>query len=627
MGGTNIPGETAGSIALRRRERPMTLSIDRHEEVDTPAGPSGMPRARTAAIPIIHAGISALYQPPLTGSRCTDTAVLLVSPFGFEEICSRKFYRVMAEALAARGMPSLRFDYPGTGDGLDIPAEAWNPGCWRASVVALASQLQEISGCDRVILIGQGLGAALAYEASVEILSLAGLALLAPVLEGRSYLRELSVWSRMSEPMTASLVADHLVLGGEVISKPVTDDIRALKIRARPMEVPMFLAPRVEHTAALDLAAQLRELGAPVETRVFDEYLALVSNLTLQAVPEGLLADLAAWAEKLSGPSRGARAAPPLPPAEVRLEGPDYIETHLRLDQDRLYGILCEPKQKPVDAAHVILLNPSYEKAAGWGRAVATLARDLAADGVASLRFDMANVGDSLPREGAPEQVLYTESQQADVRAAIALMETRCPGPVIAAGRCSGAYLAFRAVLQDHRLSGAVVGNAYTLEWDPRQNLQELLLFVPQRLSSYTSKILTFHSWRKILTGEVKIRHGLINISRQILQKGAAKLKPVLTKLRIFEGDRCPITEALASISARGAAVSFLYTEGDIGLDYFQRHFDTTSGRIPGLPEVGFSVISGAEHNMLTPDARAAFTAEIARMAREIAAKKGGIPA
>jgi alpha-beta hydrolase superfamily lysophospholipase len=599
----------------------MTLSIDRHEEVETPAGPSALPRAGTAAIPIIHGETPALYQPPLAGSRSTDTAVLLVSPFGFEEICARKFYRAMAESFAARGMPSLRFDYPGTGDALDLAPEDFTPGSWRASVVTFAALLREISGCRRIVLVGQGLGAALAYEASADVAGLAGLALLAPALDGRSYLREQSVWSRMSEPMTASLVADHLVLGGEVIARPVTEDIRSLKIRARSMEGAVFLAPRPDQSAATELVSQLRAVGVSVKARVYDEYLALVSNLTLQAIPEGLLGDLSEWAETLSGPPRSARAAPPLPPAEVRLEGPHFIETHLRLDQDRLYGILCEPKRKAVGAAHVILLNPSYERAAGWGRTVVTLARDLAADGIASLRFDTANVGDSLPRDGAPEQVLYTESQQADVDAAITLMQTRCPGALIVAGRCSGAYLAFRAVLQDHRLSGAVVGNAYTLQWDPRHNLQDLLLFVPQRLSSYTAKILTIHSWRKILSGEVKIRNGLTNISRQALHKGLAKLKPVLSRLQIFDSKRCSITDALASITARGAAVSFVYTEGDIGLDYLQRHFDTSSGHLAGLPEVGFSIVPDAEHNMLTPNARAAMTVEIARMAREIAVR------
>src|SRR5690606_23686159 len=48
------------------------------------------------------------------------TGVLMCGPWGLDELCARKTWRGIAAELAAAGFPALRFDYPGTGDALDI---------------------------------------------------------------------------------------------------------------------------------------------------------------------------------------------------------------------------------------------------------------------------------------------------------------------------------------------------------------------------------------------------------------------------------------------------------------------------------------------------------------------------
>lgn len=75
------------------------------------------------------------------------------------------------------------------------------------------------------------------------------------------------------------------------------------------------------------------------------------------------------------------------------------------------------------------------------------MARELARNGVASLRFDAANIADSPPVEGVPEQVLYDVRQNDDVVAALDFLSAQIAGPIVAAGRCSGAYLAFNGAL------------------------------------------------------------------------------------------------------------------------------------------------------------------------------------
>ena len=79
--------------------------------------------------------------------------------------------------------------------------------------------------------------------------------------------------------------------------------------------------------------------------------------------------------------------------------------------------MLCEPLG-PRSGATVVILGTAYDRHSGWGRSSVMMARNLAAAGVASLRFDGANIGDSPPVPGVPDQVLYQDSQIDDVRAA-----------------------------------------------------------------------------------------------------------------------------------------------------------------------------------------------------------------
>ncbi len=134
--------------------------------------------AAAAARPVTFSGTVGLFMP--AAGKATATGVLFVSPWGLEEMCMRKFWRVVADALAYQGIASLRFDYPGTGDALDRNDYAGGLSIWEDCVVEAAQALRRQSGCRNVIVVSQGLGSALAVRVADRIEGLAAIACFAP---------------------------------------------------------------------------------------------------------------------------------------------------------------------------------------------------------------------------------------------------------------------------------------------------------------------------------------------------------------------------------------------------------------------------------------------------------------
>jgi pimeloyl-ACP methyl ester carboxylesterase len=95
----------------------------------------------------------------------------------------------------------LRFDYDGTGDaaGDELDPDRW--GAWQRSVHHAVDELLHASGVTDVCLLGVRLGATIAALAAPTRDDVAGLAVIAPVLSGKFWLREMrAVQAAMGRP-------------------------------------------------------------------------------------------------------------------------------------------------------------------------------------------------------------------------------------------------------------------------------------------------------------------------------------------------------------------------------------------------------------------------------------------
>ena len=566
----------------------------------------------SAAVPTAFGGTIGHFSPRGLGSENSDTCVLLISPWGFEEMSSRRFYRTISEKLAENGIPSLRFDYPGTGDALDVADFSAGLAIWENSVIEAAGVLKDLAQCSRIVLMGQSLGASLVLKVLSRLKDVDGIVLLAPALSGKVYLRELAIWARTIDN-SLQLPDDMRDLDpGSIASlrmpKEIAEDVKKLNLSAvstLPTEKCLILTPR-ERPKDIDFMNQLNALGCEVEFGHFAGYDQMVSNVTYSRVPLEPVEKITKWIVDIKQPAVQS-ADMRRPQKEVTLTGPDFTETHVRFgDSNRLAGVLCEPMGIRRGAI-VLLMSTAYERHSSWGRINLTLARELAKSGITSFRFDTANVADSPPRPGFPEEVLYTDSQQDDIREALDFLESRSMNQFIAAGRCSGAYLAFQSAIHQSRIRGIVAVNPYVFHWRQGDSVEEFLKFVPKDLSSYAPLLFKGETIRRVWKGDINLKAALLNISRVGLTNLLKLTGPLFAALPWVKSEQKTIRTSFETLHGRNIPFNLIYSDSDLGLRYFHQHFGENGERIKDYPNVSVTVIKNADHNLTPPSARAVY--------------------
>jgi pimeloyl-ACP methyl ester carboxylesterase len=166
-----------------------------------------------------------------------------------------------------------------------------------------------------------------------------------------------------------------------------------------------------------------------------------------------------------------------------------------------LVGVLTEarPENRTPGRLACILLNSGLVHRVGPNRIYVQLARQLAAAGYPTLRFDLSNRGDSdVRRDG----MSFLESSLIETRAAMDLMQrTVGADRFILMGICSGAVNSLQASLEDSRVVGAVAidGPAYPTFW---YHLRHYVKRLPNA-QSWLNTVSGRNRWGRLLRGNL----------------------------------------------------------------------------------------------------------------------------
>lgn len=551
---------------------------------EAPAGISAAAGSPVAEMPVAIDGLFGWLSPG-TSRR----GVILCGTHGYEQLSAHRAWRTLAGRIAATGCTVLRFDYPGEGDSADDGAG--RVASWVAGIRRAMRHLREEAGVDEVVLVGLRLGATLAALAAREG-GVDRLALLAPFATGRAYLREMRMQARTvaSLPDSSPLPDEpgYLTVGGFRLGAELVADLSGIDlVTAAEPPAPRILLVGAE---AGKLAERYRALGADLTVRPFPGLAVLVANPLFAETPDEAFAAVVDFA------AAGAAHRPARPralAAPARLDGPDWSEEAIRFGTE-LFGILC----RPLTAARgptVLFVNAGTSAHSGWGRQTTDIARELAGQGIRSLRMDLRGVGDSPDRDDGVWP-LYVPEPLEDVRAALDHLARVCPGPVAIVGSCSGAYLAFHALCREPRITLAFVVNLYCFDWDPEQDVETVIRHGFRSAATYASMLKQGSVWRRLLRGEIRVAA----IAAALARAGRRTVRRHLAN--VFRAGRTggTVAQRIAEVRRRGDRLRLVYSAGDRGLEAVRLHLGKTPAQVAKRLGEPVCLIENADHDLST---------------------------
>lgn len=536
--------------------------------------------------------------------------VLLCGTFGIEQLNAYRSWGRLAARIAGAGCPTLRFDYPGEGDsgestGSDRVTEAL------AAIDRGIRFLREEAGAQEIVLVGLRLGATLAARAA-EAGGVDRLVLLAPFASGQAYLREMTLQARLIDRLPDGTPLPQepgaLSVGGFRLDPGTVAALGTLDlagtVRAPAPEI-LMLGPK---TAAL--ADRYRSLGAAVTAGAFPELAPLVSDPLFAPYPERTFEAAAGFATACAvpGPAPDRRPVP-----AGALGGAGWCETVSEFGSG-LVGVLCRPETQQPGAPTVIVVNSGLNARSGYGRQTTALARRLAANGIASLRFDPRGIGDSADRDD-DRSPFYAPDAVTDVRAALDHLAAVQGGPVVILGTCSGAYLAFNALCADERLRAAVLVNLYCFDLKPGTDIETMVRDTFRHGQGYLARARQRGSWRRILSGEIRLGQ----VAGALRRDGSALIGRWTARLsRLLPGGEST-GRRVARLRRRGARIAMVYSADDPGLATLRAHLGGASARVGRRLGYPVAVLDGTDHNLSRPADHERIFATVQRVAHDAA--------
>ncbi len=546
---------------------------------------------------------------PARGGR----GVVICSAFGVEELCLHRFMRHMADEFAAVGMPTLRFDYYATGDSRGAETDPDGVQQWLLNIKQAVEYLKRETGVSEVALVGLRLGSLLATQAAQQIEGVTMLALLAPIVSGKSHIREMKVLGKLIAQASRAVDTDQEALkinGIEVAGFKLTDktidslqQLDLLQVTEPPARRILIMGRR-DGVPENKLAGHFRAVGCMVEQVEFPGFAEFIWDTSFATLPAGAFTAAVQWlAQDL--PAGGDI------PAVGRLTtlvDTDWLEDPIQFGPNQqLFGIRCRPvntNAKYRQGRAVLFVNHGSNHHIGWARLHVKLSRRFAALGLTSLRMDISGVGDSPARAGYAENLLYARHSQSDVYAALDWLQQQDYREITVIGHCAGAYLGFYATVRDARVKGLVMLNLQRFFWARGDSLEVASRRSFRSTGWYRSMLVDPQVWRRLLSAKVNVMGITKALARRGWQRCASQLVHLIGPLIGKEGLSRKVVRWLGELSARGSRVLLVYSAEDGGLDEVAMHAGPGGKKLRKLPNIEFRMVDGADHNMTSTSAQ-----------------------
>ncbi|HTD45530.1 MAG TPA: alpha/beta fold hydrolase [Bryobacteraceae bacterium] len=496
--------------------------------------------------------------------------VLIVPPFGWEDLCCYRPLRFLARIFAAEGIPAMRFDLPGTGDSSGDARDSGLFDAWIQSVGDAAGELREASGVEDVAVMGIRTGAMVALAAAARGANVQDLILWGPAATGRAVLREFHAFCKMarteyasSEPAPPQPIPG-LEIGGFLIAPETQRALETLDL-SKPLAMQgrrVLVLSREDLPVDQKLVSALESSGCTVVVSNGSGYRAMnsVPEEALPPIETGrAMIDFLTKASPEKEPDAGTTEAAAMPTSVIHHESGASFETIYTIEgpSGSIFGILSEPGPETLPNSPnewcVLFLNPGAVRHIGPNRMWVEAARRWAARGVISLRLDLEGIGESDGEQNLDVAALYQERLVEQIEIVMDSLRSRLGvRRFVAIGLCSGAFWAFHAAIRNPDIRAAILLNPRLFFWDPEVDRRRILRRTAGLLMDRTD-------WRRLARGYFSLK-SFKRVTRIVVDRFLAEHANAGRRFQI-----CPegMAHAWRALERNQNRLTLIFTEGE----------------------------------------------------------------
>ena len=552
-----------------------------------------------------------------------DHGVVLCNPFGYDVLCTHRGWRRLAERLAASGMPTLRFDYPGTGDADGDEDDPGRIDSWIDSIADAVWRLREWTGVATVSLIGLRLGGTLAALAAQRLGDIEGLVLLVPPVVGRSYIRELRAhrqnWLSTPAGMNAEPISDAeqyveafgFGLHGADIARLADIDLQ--RDTSHPARRVLVLDSS-DRNRVPALVSHYVAHGVDARRDAFDERDTFLIEALYSQEPVDAFAAVVAWLG--DSPARRPDTverrtdAPGDDTGGLRIAGVTATERHVVFGP--YFGIYCEPDHPRNDAPGVLFFNTGASHHIGDGRIFVLFARRLAALGIASLRMDLGGLGDAVPSaEEVTLDTIYSDTSCRDAMAGVDWLIAQGHARIATFGVCGGAFIGLHACSRHPAIVGAYGVNLQKFVWDGAGRNPGEHQFASSKV--YLRAAATPEKWRRALRGQSHPLRIAGVLGRRVARRVWLNTTDWLEQVTGWPVANNEVRELIRGVHAKGIHLRLVYGDFDVGLDEARVQFGARLGALRRYGCVQVATLPKLDHALFTRKARETAMADAQR--------------
>ena len=517
-------------------------------------------------LPTSTGTVSAKWYWPTAVPSAEAIGVLILPSLLHEEQTTAIGLSAFAEDLANHAMPSLLVDLAGTAQGTPAPDAAPAGERWADTVHAAIRHMRDC-GLRHIAVVGVRVGGLIAIDALADD-PVDLLVLWSPILSGRRYIRELQLMQASAKERDDGSLPGITVAGFNLPPEAVTHlrGLDAAKITGKPARR-LCIVDSEDQLEGLDRNHPLLD-AVPFETLDAPETRPWLFTMTdffpgpfedmvrvRRQIQRMITVQATTTKSSAGGPAPDAAGnIPKLPDlGEHRSQVVDHLGTTVRETfvefgttrggrPERLSGILTEPiGSSDPSASYVAITTVDH------GRVFPDFARNEAAVGRTTLRFDLAGFGSSAKLPGHAPAEFYHRTAPTDIAAAVDELTRRGHRNVHIIGYCAGAWSALQIRHRD-AVKGIICINVQ--------------LFVRGRLH----RVKTWPNQ---------------SIGRRMFATAAQRRRVIRAFERMELGHPLPSPpiRAMKRQADRGTAITLIFADDDLGLTYYRQQVNSRFGR------------------------------------------------